>query len=88
MNYVRGFKDLKEKAQLHGAPAWQKDTKASRFLSSRSALGQSKFQFRHGGSSDLRAGSHPASLLSVLTKAGRSLNSFAVLRKMCLLSFS
>ena len=44
-------------------------------------------EFKHGGTSDLRAGSHPASLLSVLTKAGRSLNSFAILRKICLLSF-
>ena len=33
------------------------------------------------GSSDLRARSNPASLLSVLTKAGRTPNSFAMLRK-------
>ena len=44
-------------------------------------------ELKHGGTSDLRAGSHPASLLSLLTKAGRSLNSFAILRKICLLSF-
>jgi hypothetical protein len=33
------------------------------------SLGQSKFRPRHNGMGDLRAGSHPGSLLSVLTKA-------------------
>ena len=46
------------------------------------SLGQSKLKPR---CADLRDGSHPASLLSVLTKADRSLNSFAMLRQMRLL---
>jgi hypothetical protein len=37
---------------------------------------------------NLRVESYPASFLSVLTKADRSLNSFAILKKMYLLSFS
>ena len=37
MNYMRGFMDLKEQRQLHYEPACQKDTKAGRFLSLRSA---------------------------------------------------
>jgi hypothetical protein len=37
MNYVRNFIDLKEQRQLHYELACQKDTKAGRFLSSRSA---------------------------------------------------
>jgi hypothetical protein len=51
------------------------------------SLGQGEFKPRHYRSSDLRAGSHLASLFSVLTKANRSLNSFTMLSKMCLLSF-
>lgn len=37
MNYRRGFTNLNEHRQLHYDPACQKDTKAGRFLSSRSA---------------------------------------------------
>ena len=37
MNCMRGFTDLKEQRQLYYEPACQKDTKAGRILSSRSA---------------------------------------------------
>jgi hypothetical protein len=37
MNYMRGFTNLREQRQLHYEPAYQKDTKAGRYLSSRSA---------------------------------------------------
>lgn len=60
-------------------------TKADRRLSSR-LPGQIKFRPRHSVSGDLRAGSHPAGLLSVLKKADRSLNSFAMFKKVNLLS--
>lgn len=45
--------------------------------------GQSKFRHRHGRNGDLRARSYPASLLSVLKKTIRSLNSLATLKKKC-----
>jgi len=51
------------------------------------SLRQIKFRLWHGGMGDLRAWSHPDRLLFVLTKAGRSLSLFTMLRKMCLLSF-
>jgi hypothetical protein len=41
------------------------------------SLGQSKFRSRHGGNGNFRIRSHPASLLCMLIKAGRSLKSFA-----------
>jgi hypothetical protein len=62
--------DLKEQRQLHYELACQKDRKASKLF--QVSLGQSKFRFRLGGNGNLRAGSHPASLMSVPTKAGRS----------------
>jgi hypothetical protein len=31
MNYMRGFRDLKEQRQLYNKPLHQKDTKAGRF---------------------------------------------------------
>ena len=42
------------------------------------SLGQSKGRHRHDRNGDLRARSYTASLLSVLTKAGRFFNSFAM----------
>ena len=50
------------------------------------SLGQGEFRPWHD-SGDLRAGFHLDSLLSVLTKASRSLNSFTILRIISLLSF-
>jgi hypothetical protein len=48
------------------------------------SLEKSKFRLRCDGSDDLRARSYPASLSTVFTKAGRSLNSFVpLLRKKC-----
>lgn len=43
---------------------------------------------RSGGNGDLRAGSHLASLLSVLTKSGRALNALLCFFFLILLSFS
>ena len=57
-------------------------------LEFKNSLGLKEFRPRHGGNSDLRTEFHPASLLPVLTKAARSLNSFAMLIKMCLLPFA
>ena len=45
------------------------------------SLRQSKFRSKHGGNGNFRTGSHPASLLSVLTKADSSLNSSAMFKK-------
>jgi hypothetical protein len=42
--------------------------------------GQTEFSSRHVENDDLRVGSHPPSLLLVLTMADRSLNSFAMLK--------
>jgi hypothetical protein len=42
--------------------------------------GTNDFRSRYGGNGDIRMGSRPASLLSVFTKADRSLNSFAMLK--------
>jgi hypothetical protein len=86
MNHMRGFMDLKEQMQLHYEPGCQKDTKASRYKvrqipEFKVSLSQSKFRPKQDWSCDLRTRSHPASLLSVLTKACRSLNSLAMLRK-------
>ena len=58
---------------------------ASRFLSSKLTWRRASFRPRQGGNSDVRTGSHPTSLLSVL-KAGKSLNSL-LLKKKYLLSF-
>jgi hypothetical protein len=52
------------------------------------SLGQRDFWPKHGGCGDLRAGSHLASLLSVLTEAGRSLNSFVMLGEKVFVVFS
>jgi len=52
------------------------------------SLGQIEFRSRGGGNGNLRPGSYLASLLSTLKKAGRFLNTFAMLEKMYFLSFS
>jgi hypothetical protein len=64
---MRGFMDLKEQRQLHYKPVCQEDIKKG----GRETLGV------------VMAGQDPTqlSLLFVLTKAGRSLNSFAKLKK-------
>ena len=64
----------------------QEDTKAGKYkgrqiLEFKVSLGQSEVRPRHGGNSDLRARSHPASLFFLFTKTGRSLNSFAMLKE-------
>lgn len=61
----------------------------SRFFSSRSAWDRAKLGLRLvEKASYLRARSHPVSLLPVLTKASRFLNSLTIfLKKMCLLFF-
>jgi hypothetical protein len=69
-----------------GESVCEKDTKAGRYKGRqipefKVSLGQSEVRPRHGRNGDLRVRYHPYSLLSVLTKAGRSLNSFAMLRK-------
>ena len=46
-----------------------------------------KEEYRDLGSGDNRARSHPASLLSMFTKTGKSLNSFAILKKSVLAVF-
>lgn len=43
------------------------------------SLEQNEFRPRCGGNVDLRVRSYPASILFVLTKSGRSLNSLAML---------
>jgi hypothetical protein len=58
MNCIKSFTDLKEQRQLHCEPACQKDTKTSRFLSSRKvSLGQRKFRTRtrHGRNGNFRS---------------------------------
>lgn len=45
------------------------------------SLGQIEFRSRGGGNGNLTPGSYLASLLSVLKKAGRFLNTFAMLKK-------
>ena len=67
MNYMRGFMDLKKQMQLHHELVCQKDIKGGDKETSRVMM----------------AGQDPTqlSLLFVLTKAGRSLNSFATLKK-------
>ena len=61
-------------------------TKAGRFPSSRLAYDRARFPgvVRNG---NLRARSHPTNLLFVFNK-DRSLNSFAMLRKKCMLAVS
>jgi hypothetical protein len=86
MNYMRGFIDLKEQRELHNEPACQKDTKAGRFLNSRSVLDRENLGPSMVGVV-LSDRVPPPRGLSVFTKEGRSLCSFAMLRKMCLLSF-
>jgi hypothetical protein len=63
--------------QLH----YQKDTKAGRYLTSRSTWDRATLDPDCGRNDDLRTGSYPASSLSVFTKAARSLNSFAMFKK-------
>jgi hypothetical protein len=49
-------------------------------------LGHNKARPRRGRNSNFKPGSHPASLASLCNKAGRSLNSFAMLKEnLCLL---
>ena len=60
--------------------------KGRQILEFKSSLGQNLSAHMVEGMIS-KTGSHPTSLLSVLTKSGRSLNSFVMLRKMCLLSF-
>ena len=74
---------LREQRQLHYEPACQKDTKAGRFLSSKSAWDTLLSRPGCGRSGNFRAGSHLARSPHCLTEAGRSLNSFAVLKEMC-----
>jgi hypothetical protein len=83
MDFMKGFMNLKEQMQLHYEAACQKDTKAGRFLSLRSAwdrvtLGSSMVIMVISGQDSTQL-----SLLFVLTKADRSLNSFAMLKTKC-----
>jgi hypothetical protein len=86
MNYMRGFTDRKEQTPWHRETACQKDTKAGRFPSSR--LAWDRMNLGPGVVGMVISGWDPTqlNLLFVPTKAGRSLNSLAML-KMYLLSF-
>ena len=77
MNYG-GFMNLKEQRQLHSELDCQKDTKAGRFLSSKSVWDRASLGPGVGRSGDLRTRFNPAILLSVLTKVGRSPTSCAM----------
>ena len=81
MQNIRGFMNLKEQRQLHCKPACQADTNAGRFLSSRSAWDTAKLG--PGVLEMVISGQGPIQLTYCLclTKADRSLNSFAMLRK-------
>jgi hypothetical protein len=78
MNYRRDFMDLKEQRQLHYEPACQKDTKAGRFLSSKAAWVRVSLGLDMVGMVISVQDHIQLSLLSVLTKASRFLNSFAM----------
>jgi hypothetical protein len=71
--------DLLEQRQMHCEPACQKDTKTGRFKGRqihefKVSLGQRKLRPGMVGMKiSERERSHPASLLSVLSKAGRTL---------------
>ena len=85
MNHIMGFTDLKEQRQLHYEPACQKDkkkaTNAVRFLSSRSALDRANLG--PGVVEMVISGQGPTQqpYCLCLRKAGRSLNSFAMLKE-------
>jgi hypothetical protein len=88
MNYIRSFLDLKEQRQLHHKTACQKNTKTGRdkcrFLSSgstcnRACLGPGMVEMVISGWGPTQLAYHLC-----LTEAGRSLNSFAMFKKMCL----
>jgi hypothetical protein len=95
VNYIRIFTDLEEQRQLHYDPACQKDlrkagkSKDRQILEFKVNLGQSKFRFRHGLSGNPRTGPSLAKFsFFLLTKAVRSLNSFAMFKNMWFLAFS
>jgi hypothetical protein len=85
MNCIRSFVDLKEQRQLHCESTCQKNQK---FLSSRSAWDIGYLGPGMVGMANIRARTHSATLLFVLTKVDRSLNSPLSLKEICFLSFS
>lgn len=79
-----GDKEIKGVVILDRDPTWLSLlfvlTEAGRFLSSRSPWARVRLGPPVSGNGNFRTVSHPAILLSVLTKAGKSLNSFAMLK--------
>lgn len=73
---MRSFTDLKEQRPLHYEPACQKDTKAGRFLRSRSALDT---RLRPG----FRKGSRPTSLASVFNGSRQISEFFCSVTRKC-----
>ena len=93
MNYMRGFEDIENRgnctmSQLVSKKQRKADTKSGRFRSSRSAWDRGCFMYRpsHGRDGNFRAGSYPASLLSVLNIGSQISEFFCTIQKNCLLS--
>jgi hypothetical protein len=88
MNYMRDFENLEKQRQLHYEPACQKDTKSERYKGRQIpefqiSLGQREFRSRPMVGISWWSSRSPTKLAYCLclTKAGRSLNSFAMLKK-------
>ena len=83
---MRGFTNLKEQRQLHYEPACQKDTKAGRFLSSRSAWDRASLGL---GVVEMVISRQDPTELAHCAYKGRQISEFICnVKKMCLLSFS